>query len=177
MSGFIKRTYNRLLGVILRLMPDPFIVAELWRRRGVKIGEGTCIYRDVELTDDAGLITIGKNCVLTGCAIIAHDASTNKYLGLKYGETSITQPVIIEDDCFIGYGAIILMGVTVGKGSIIGAGAVVTKTIPPNSVAAGNPANVICTVDDLVSKRIQLIKTHPEIFPAGFQKLKGQNRK
>jgi maltose O-acetyltransferase len=51
--------------------------------------------------------------------------------------------VVIEDDVWIGGGATILHGVTIGRGSIIGAAAVVTKSVPPYSVAAGNPARVI----------------------------------
>jgi len=81
-------------------------------------------------------------------------------------------PVIIEDDCFIGYHSIILMGVRVGRGSIVGAGAVVTRDVPTNSVIAGNPAKVICTVDELVQKRVQQIRKNPSIFPAGLEKLK-----
>lgn len=53
------------------------------------------------------------------------------------------QGVIIEDDCWIGAKAIILDGVTIGRGSVIGAGAVVTRSVPPYSVAVGNPARVI----------------------------------
>ena len=53
------------------------------------------------------------------------------------------KPVLIEDDVWIGARVIILPGVTIGKGSIIGAGAVVAKNIPPFSVAVGNPARVI----------------------------------
>ncbi|MBI4041067.1 MAG: acyltransferase [Deltaproteobacteria bacterium] len=53
------------------------------------------------------------------------------------------EPVIIEDHCDIGTGAIILPGTTIGKGCIIGAGAVITKDIPAYSVAVGNPARVI----------------------------------
>ncbi len=175
MKTFMKRWQDRLLNLVSRFTPDPYRVAQLWRKRGVKIGAGTCIYRDVNLTDAEGLIQIGKNCVLTGCTILAHDASTNKFLGLKYGEMSITQPVIIEDDCFIGYGSIVLMGIKIGKGSIVGAGAIVTHDVPANSVVAGNPARVVCTVSELVNKRVQLIKENPEIFPAGLEKLKIQD--
>ncbi|RYY70023.1 MAG: sugar O-acetyltransferase, partial [Chitinophagaceae bacterium] len=52
----------------------------------------------------------------------------------------------IEDDVWIGAGAIILQGVTVGKKSIVGAGAVVTKDVPPGVVVAGNPARIIKTL-------------------------------
>ena len=50
---------------------------------------------------------------------------------------------MIEDDCWIGSGVRILDGVTIGHGSIVGAGAVVTKSIPPYSVAVGVPAKVM----------------------------------
>ncbi len=53
------------------------------------------------------------------------------------------RPVVIEDDVWIGTRAIILPGVRVGAGSIIGAGAVVTKSVPPYSIVAGNPARVV----------------------------------
>lgn len=55
----------------------------------------------------------------------------------------VTKPVTIEDDVWIGERAIILPGVTIGHGSIIGAGAVVAKNIPAYSVAVGNPARVV----------------------------------
>jgi acetyltransferase-like isoleucine patch superfamily enzyme len=51
--------------------------------------------------------------------------------------------VIIEDDVWIGYGAIVLSGVTVSRGAIIGAGAVVTTSVPAYAVVVGNPAKVI----------------------------------
>jgi virginiamycin A acetyltransferase len=52
-------------------------------------------------------------------------------------------PIIVEDEVWMGMGAIILSGVKIGKGAIIGAGAVVTKDIPPYSIAAGNPARIL----------------------------------
>ena len=60
-------------------------------------------------------------------------------------EVTYSKPITIEDDVWIGGGAIILPGVTIGKGSVIGTGSVVTKSIPPYSVAAGNPCRVIKT--------------------------------
>jgi acetyltransferase-like isoleucine patch superfamily enzyme len=51
--------------------------------------------------------------------------------------------VIIEDNVWIGGGSIILPGVTIGSGAVIGAGSIVIKSVPPFSVAVGNPARVI----------------------------------
>jgi acetyltransferase-like isoleucine patch superfamily enzyme len=53
------------------------------------------------------------------------------------------QPIIVEDDVWIGAGVIVLKGVTIGNGSVVAAGAVVTKSIPPFSIAGGVPAKVI----------------------------------
>ena len=55
----------------------------------------------------------------------------------------VDSEVIIEDDVFIGMNTIILKGVTIGARSIIGAGSVITKSIPSDCIAAGNPAKVI----------------------------------
>jgi acetyltransferase-like isoleucine patch superfamily enzyme len=58
-----------------------------------------------------------------------------------------TAPIIVEDECWIGANAVITAGVTIGKHSVVAAGAVVTKDIPPFSVAVGNPARVIKQYD------------------------------
>jgi acetyltransferase-like isoleucine patch superfamily enzyme len=52
-------------------------------------------------------------------------------------------PVVLEDDCWVGYGVVILKGVTVGRGAIIGAGAVVTRDVPAYGVCVGNPGRVV----------------------------------
>ena len=58
-----------------------------------------------------------------------------------------TAPVVIEDGVFIGMNSLVLKGVTVGAGSVIGAGSVVTRSIPPAVIAAGNPAHPIRPLD------------------------------
>ena len=60
-------------------------------------------------------------------------------------------PVRIEDGVWIGGGVVILPGVTIGRNSVIGAGSVVTRSIPANCVAVGNPCRVIKQIDNIVS--------------------------
>jgi len=159
----IVKVFNNILNHNKRNDPIALTNVQKWRERGVQIGENTRFYGDVNLGRvGKDPITIGKNCVLTSCTLIGRDASTNDFLKII---RSTIQPVIIADDCFIGFQAIILKGVTVGKGSIVGAGAVVTNNVPPGVVVAGNPAKFICTVDELIAKRLKLSKSHPEYFP------------
>lgn len=151
--SFLKNTCVEIKQLYLRLirMPGPLRRAQKFRDKGMQIGEGTYIFSNVEIGGNGrDPIRIGKHCVLTGCVILGHDASVSWMMGIK---ESAVKPVVIEDNCFIGFHAIVLMGVTVGKGSIVGAGAVVTKDVPPGSVVAGNPARVITTVEQLIEKR------------------------
>lgn len=112
---------------------------EKLRMKGFDIGEGSLVYSNVFLDKtDKKLISIGKNCVLTGCTVLVHDASSK----LTKGKTTFDK-VTIEDNCFIGWQSIILKGIKIGKGSIVGAGSVVTKDVPRGSVVGGNPAKVI----------------------------------
>jgi acetyltransferase-like isoleucine patch superfamily enzyme len=60
----------------------------------------------------------------------------------------LAKPIVIEDFCWIGAGTIILGGVTIGKGTTVGAGSVVTRSLPPMVVAAGNPCRIIRKQDD-----------------------------
>ena len=82
-----------------------------------------------------GNIKIGKNCQIASHSGVY--ANNHRDYGLS------REGIEIEDNCWIGSGVRILDGVTIGRGSVIGAGAVVTKNIPANSIAVGIPAKVI----------------------------------
>ncbi len=86
-------------------------------------------------------IKIGDN-VLIGSGVLITDSDAHPiHPDLRHDSRYIkTAPITIEDDVFIGARSIILKGVTIGRGSVIGAGSVVSKNIPPMTVAAGNPA-------------------------------------
>lgn len=82
---------------------------------------------------------LGPNCVLTNARYPRSQDVKEQLMG-----------PIIEENVKIGAGAIILPGITIGANSLIGAGSVVTKDIPPDSVAVGNPAKVIKKIDQIV---------------------------
>lgn len=107
---------------------------------GVKIKGKCCIYKNVMFDRVAPeKIIIGNNVTITDqVKILTHYVDPN-VSGRKFRMGN----VVIEDDVFIGIGAIICNSVTIGKGAIIGAGSVVTKDIPPYQVWAGNPAHFI----------------------------------
>ncbi len=102
---------------------------------------------------DCNKITIGDNVLIASNVQIytaAHPVELSERLTPDWTPESnkdfrrtFALPVAIEDGCWIGGGVIILPGVTIGKGCVIGAGSVVTKDIPENSVAVGNPCRVI----------------------------------
>lgn len=115
---------------------------------GVKIGENVEMY-DVSIDSlFPFLVEIGNNCIITGgTKILAHDASLSLFTKqYKVGR------VTIHDNVFIGMDTVIMPGVEVGPNTVIGANSVITKTIPPNSVAAGVPARTICTINEYIEK-------------------------
>lgn len=103
------------------------------------------------------LISIGDNVTLAPrVQILAHDASTKKHLG--YTKVGC---VTIKNNVFIGANTTILPNVTIEDNVIIGANSVVTKNIPTNSVAVGNPAKVIMTLDQYLEKNKVMLTSHP----------------
>jgi acetyltransferase-like isoleucine patch superfamily enzyme len=92
----------------------------------------------------SGSISIGKN-VLIGPRVSMH-AENHRFLDAHtpIKEQGVTlEPIVIEDDCWIGSDVVVLGGVTIGHGAVVAAGSVVTKPIAPNEVVAGVPARVI----------------------------------
>lgn len=87
-------------------------------------------------------VTVGANTVIADTDFHPLDPARRYEAPLD----GATRPVIVEDDVFIGMQCLVVKGVTIGRGSVIGAGSVVTRDIPPHSIAAGNPARVLKTL-------------------------------
>jgi len=134
------------------------------------IGKGLILGKNVSIIDTfffdpshCYLISIGDNCIIApGVRLIAHDASTKQFLGYtKLGK------ITIGENCFIGDSVIVLPCVNIGPNSIVGAGSVVTKDVPPGTVAAGNPARVICSLNEYLEK-INTIASKKPVFTEDY---------
>lgn len=94
------------------------------------------------------LVTIGNNCLLSGqVQFLTHDGSLNIFRH-EIPDAFIYKPVKVGNNVFIGFRVTIMPGVTIGDNVAIGAGSIVTKDIPSNSIAVGIPAKVIRTYDE-----------------------------
>lgn len=119
----------------------------------IVIGNNTVINRGSYLDGRAG-VTIGNNVNISHQTLIqtlTHDPQNPTFVCL-------VKPVTIKDNVWVGARAIILPGVTIGEGAVIGAGAVVSKDVPPYTIAVGNPARVI-------KKRNEKIEYRSRYFP------------
>lgn len=113
----------------------------------IKIGNHVSIQHDCHI-GAINKITIGNNVLMASKVYISdhfHGEITKEALLLPPSLRKLYSkgPVIIEDNVWLGEGVVVLPGVTIGENSIIGANAVVTKSIPRNCVAAGNPARIV----------------------------------
>jgi acetyltransferase-like isoleucine patch superfamily enzyme len=110
---------------------------ECWEDAVVRIGTGTYLNRGVEIVA-GGSVSIGRDCKIARDVIIM---DTDQHV-LPDGQMEI-RPVDIGDRVWIGARAIVLKGVSIGHDSVVGAGAIVTKSVPPHSVVVGTAARVL----------------------------------
>lgn len=122
------------------------------KKIGVNMGENIHLYGTIGWGTEPWIITLGNNVYITnGVRFVTHDGGTLLFRNLV-SDLEITKPITIGNDVYIGNNVLLLPGVTVGNKVIIGAGAVVTRNIPDNSVAVGVPARVIKTADEYFEK-------------------------
>ena len=97
------------------------------------------------------MITVGSNCAITaGVKIFTHGGA--RVARRKYPNYDVFGMVEVGDYCYIGTNSLIMPGVKIGNGSMVAAGSVVTKSVPPNMVVGGNPARILCTVDEYIER-------------------------
>lgn len=130
---------------------------EWLRKQGVKVGENV-YFRSPEHTlvdiTRPSLVEFGNNLDINdNFCVLTHDFSTFVFRGLYGDFVNSSGKVIIGNNIVFGRNVTILKGVTIGDNCIIGLGSVITKSIPANSVVAGCPAKIICTLEEFYKKR------------------------
>ncbi len=123
----------------------------VWAPRSLVIGDNVSLGSNVRIEVDG---KIGDHVLIANsAAIVGRQDHEHTVVGTSIRESPwvgefpdrLSHVTTVGSDVWIGFGVIVLSGVSIGDSSIIGAGAVVTKDIPPNSIAVGNPAKVIGT--------------------------------
>jgi len=124
----------------------------IWAPQSVILGDHVYVGKDVHIEANC---RIGDFCLIANHVSIIgrhdHDFSAvgfpiryAPWIGSKRVHSEhVAEKAVIEDDVWVGYGSIILTGVTIGRGSVVAAGSVVSRDIPPYSIAGGVPARVI----------------------------------
>lgn len=152
--------------MFIRLIVDKLI--ELWtkrssesyvnflRKQGVKIGTNTVIMSpksaEVDITRPS-LVTIGDNCLFnTHFELLTHDWVSQVFIHSGRNVVNSSERVTIGNNVSTGRHVQILKGVTIGDNCFIGANSIVTKSIPPNSIAVGIPARVVMTLEEYYNR-------------------------
>ncbi|MBK8005452.1 MAG: acyltransferase [Gemmatimonadetes bacterium] len=135
------------------------------RAAGMHIGKDVLLPASTFIdTSHCFLISIGDHTGLgPECLILAHDAQMDEFLDIaRIGR------VIIHESCHIGARTTILAGVEIGPRTIVGANSVITKSLPPDSVCAGNPCKVICSLDEYLARHRERLAQRPSFDYARY---------
>ena len=121
---------------------SPVNVSPIGGAKNVIINEGTFINSEVRFGAPSAEISIGRNCAI-GPRVSFETVNHGIRWEPEIGRETHAKPIVVEDEVWIGSGAIILQGVTIGRGSIVAAGSVVTTDVPSFVLVGGVPARQI----------------------------------
>ncbi len=173
---FLKKVINKIQVIYSRRNSKSFV--NFLRKKGCNIGEYTHFHDPKTVYIDpnrCSFIEIGDKCQITrNVTILAHDFSYSVCRSVYNNLPQNSGITVIGNNCFIGMNSIILMGSKIGDNVILGAGSVVSGNIPSNSVVAGNPAKVICTLDEYYKKRCKKFEESAFIYASNIMKKKNR---
>lgn len=152
----LTRIFKRISAVYARRSSQSY--CKWLKNNGISIGSGTYIYPSNALIDISrpSLVKIGSNCFMNQhFTLLTHDWVTKVFLGSGRQFLNSSGRVTIGNNVSFGQNVMVLKGVTIGDNCFIGAGSIVTKDIPSNSVAVGSPCRVIMTIEEYYQKRLK----------------------
>ena len=152
---FMRPWYVEIFGPRIRIGDNATLIAtadarvrlSVWERApddgAIDIGDAALICPGVRIHSTAR-VAVGDDCMLASGAYITDADWHDVYDRISMGSAA---PVTLADNVWLGDGAVVCKGVAIGENTVVGAGAVVTRDLPANVVAAGNPAQVVRRLD------------------------------
>ena len=121
---------------------------------GVKVGNNTFVADKRHWPVEAYLITIGSDCAITE-GVKFHTHGGGRMMRQKYPDYDSFGKISVGNHVYIGVFSQIMPGVTIEDNVLIASGSIVTKSVPSGVVVGGNPARIICTIDDYIKRNIK----------------------
>lgn len=146
----LRTRLYRLAGMQLRgecTIWGPLTIRPVGGARNIAIGAGSFLNSEIRFGVPKEMVVIGKN-VDIGPRVMFETANHSLRYIPGEGRRGWTEPIVVEDEVWIGAGAIITQGVRIGRGAVVAAGAVVTRDVAPGTVVGGVPAKFLRNVDE-----------------------------
>lgn len=145
----IRYIFYKLAGVHIEgrcIIYGPLTIRPVGGTKNITIGKGSFLNTEIRFGCPKDRITIGKNCQI-GPRVCFETMSHGLVYEPGRGRGRLSKPIVVDDEVWIGCGAIILQGVTIGKGAVVSAGSVVSKDVEPLTVVGGVPAKLLKKID------------------------------
>ncbi len=157
MRHWIEKIYLSLF------VSSGFEYGDYLKRKKVLYSQGAdCFVSKGASIPDPHLVRMGNNVWVTqGCHLLCHDASAIMINVMRRSCLDRVGPITLGNNCFLGNNSLVLPGVAIGSNTVIGAGSVVTRDVPENSVYAGNPAQRIASLAEFIKKLERTTQTYP----------------
>lgn len=150
----IKSMYRRVSRTRELSRYTPYTIAEHLRRQGTQVGE-KCFIVPTRLGTEPYLVKIGNHVAIAkGVEFITHDGGPWIFRN-EIQDIQVFGPIVIEDNCVIGGGAILFPNIRIGPNSIVGAGSVVISDVPPDTIVMGVPARPFGSIAKYKEKCIE----------------------
>lgn len=149
------RIFHFLLRSMANLCIYPPLRMMLWRLSGVEIGKDSFVNMGLTVIDNyrGKTVKIGERVAIAPQVVLITDSDPNHSILQRIARFNVRGTIAIEDDAWIGAGAIVLPDVHIGKQAVIGAGSVVTSDVQDYAVMAGNPARKIKDTREMTSEK------------------------